>query len=163
MRLYIVRHAEAEDCPPDGDDAARALTDAGRDSIPPVGGTFAALKIRPDLIWTSPAVRARQTAELLAKHLKGNQEIEDKDFLGLDSDFGELRRALRGIDGKSIVLVGHQPFLGECIHYWLAGNAHPGMHVPKASLICLHARSLNRGGMNLKFMLNRKIMAKLTD
>lgn len=162
MRLYIVRHAEAENMPPAASDEERALTDKGRESVPPIGKLLNLLEIAPDIIWTSPVLRARQTADLLAGSLSKKPPIEELDYLGCGSDFNDLRKALKECSHEDLVIVGHMPFLGECVQYWMTGHAHPGMNVPKASCICLEARGFNRANMNMKFMLTRKMIEQLT-
>jgi hypothetical protein len=53
------------------------------------------------------------------------------------------------------------PFLGECLRYWLTGDAHPGLHLAKGTVVCLQAQAFIRNGMELKFMLNRKLSSIL--
>ena len=55
------------------------------------------------------------------------------------------------------VLVGHQPFLGECVQYWLTGRAHPGIHLAKSSVVSLTANGFGREEMELKFMLSNRV------
>jgi len=59
MDLYLVRHAIAEDQADTGDDD-RALTEAGRAKMIRVTQGLRKLKVRPDLILTSPLRRARE-------------------------------------------------------------------------------------------------------
>ena len=68
MELYLVRHAIAEDRADAGDDE-RALTEAGRAKMIRATQGLRKLKVRPDLILTSPLRRARETAEILAQGL----------------------------------------------------------------------------------------------
>src|SRR6185436_6950664 len=68
MEIYIVRHAIAEDAPSKGTgDAARALTEEGRQKMKEAAAGFAKLEFSIDKIFSSPLIRAKQTAEILAK------------------------------------------------------------------------------------------------
>src|SRR4051812_19864292 len=69
LELYIVRHAAAEDVPAGTPDAYRPLTTKGREKFRKTARKVA-VKVRSiDLIFTSPLVRAVQTAEILAGEL----------------------------------------------------------------------------------------------
>ena len=70
MRLYFFRHGYAEDAqPPEFDDFPRRLTDKGVERTEVTGHALEKLGVKPTLLYTSPRVRARQTAEILAKAL----------------------------------------------------------------------------------------------
>jgi phosphohistidine phosphatase SixA len=82
MKLYLVRHAIAEDRTPDHeDDSMRPLTDKGRDKMRRIASGLKSLGVTPDLIVSSPYVRASQTASILAKELKYKEEIAYSDSL----------------------------------------------------------------------------------
>ena len=66
MILYILRHGIAEDAPPGGDDGARKLTARGREKIRDGADGMRALKLKFDVILTSPLARATETAETVA-------------------------------------------------------------------------------------------------
>ena len=62
MEIYIVRHAIAEDAPSKGTgDAARALTEEGRQKMKEAAAGFAKLKFSIDKIFSSPYVASRST------------------------------------------------------------------------------------------------------
>lgn len=161
MRLYLIRHAEAEQYQPSGTDEGRALTDKGLKNAQQIGTAMDALGIKLSLLWTSPLLRAVQTAEAISDSMKKCPTPVVEEALGIPGDFNKFRAALRKVQSTKIAIVGHMPFLGECFRYWLTGDAHPGLNVAKGSVICLEARSLTRSGMELKFMLNRKLASIL--
>ena len=66
MELYVIRHAIAEDAAPDQDDATRKLTPAGEKKLKAEVKGLRELGWVFDRVLTSPWVRARRTAELLA-------------------------------------------------------------------------------------------------
>jgi len=68
MKLYLLRHATAVDVALS--DAERELTREGREEARIAGAALAELGVKVSHILTSPLVRARQTAEIVAKVLK---------------------------------------------------------------------------------------------
>jgi len=70
MQLYFLRHGEADWPDWKKSDDERPLTDFGKKEMRDVGKFLARLKVRPDLIVTSPLPRASQTAEIAAEYLE---------------------------------------------------------------------------------------------
>ncbi len=159
MRLYLVRHAEAVATGAKGaaTDAARFLTTQGKKSARDAAKALKVLGVRPAEIWTSPLIRARETTDLLAGKFSPAPPIHQVNALGCPGDFEVLRKRLQEAECEELVLVGHQPFLGECAQYWLAGRAHPGMRLAKSSVLCLEGNGIIKGQMELKFMLSNKL------
>ena len=77
MRIYLVRHSNAVDPGTPGyeDDSQRPLTEKGRDKMNKIASALKKMNIKPDLIVSSPYVRARQTAEILEKTLKYKKSL----------------------------------------------------------------------------------------
>ncbi|MGQ9511516.1 MAG: SixA phosphatase family protein, partial [Thermaceae bacterium] len=101
MELYLVRHAHAPKGEPD---EARPLSEEGRRAFAHVVRGLKALGVRLDRIYTSPWRRARETAELLlplASHLEETPLLASPPSLAL----------LEAVEGKRVVLVGHEPWL----------------------------------------------------
>jgi phosphohistidine phosphatase len=116
MILYLCRHAIAED-PIDGDDFHRALTPEGIKKFRQSARGF--LKLDPQVghILTSPLVRARQTADLLAEALAEKKEkvdITPCEPLGIPADLRQFLSELRKHKGNAVA-VGHEPTLSEWI------------------------------------------------
>jgi len=63
LDIYLIQHAESV---PEKEDPARPLSDEGKVTVEKVGALAARLGIKPDLIFHSERLRARQTAEILA-------------------------------------------------------------------------------------------------
>jgi phosphohistidine phosphatase len=70
------------------------------------------LGIGIDTIVTSPYVRCRQTAEIVASEYRLGDRLVEADPLEPGAGFAELRKALRGVDGEAALVVGHAPDLG---------------------------------------------------
>ena len=126
--LYLVRHAIAaergEDWP---DDDKRPLTQRGVARFKEAVQGFNKLDDGIDEIFTSPLVRARQTAELLAAGLPGKASIKVLDALAPGhSPSSVMAQLARNARRRRIALVGHEPSLGElAAHLIGAGRALP--------------------------------------
>ena len=107
MQLYFLRHGEADWPDWQKSDDERPLTKRGKKEMHEVGAFLARLKVRLDVILTSPLPRASQTAEIAAEHLKSKCR-EDK---RLAPGFGptELEELIRKHSVESLMVVGHEP------------------------------------------------------
>ncbi|HSK08565.1 MAG TPA: phosphohistidine phosphatase SixA [Vicinamibacterales bacterium] len=124
--LYLVRHALAEergDAWPDDD--LRPLSAKGVHRFRRVASALAALDVRVDRVLSSPLVRARQTAEILAEHLAGPPEIVELPALRPDSEFEDVRPGLEQFSAdQCLIIVGHEPCIGQMAAR-LLGLRHP--------------------------------------
>ncbi len=117
MQLYIVRHGAAGDATEwEGPDEKRPLTSKGKRTMARVAERLADLDVRPAAIVSSPYLRARQTAEVLARTLGETDRLGSDgrlvpgfgiaDLMGLLADYAEA---------SSLMLVGHEPDLSQAI------------------------------------------------
>jgi phosphohistidine phosphatase len=125
--LYLIRHAVAEqrgDAWPD--DAKRPLSEEGMARMRKAVRGLSRLDVAIDVILTSPLVRARQTAEIVAAGLTPRPSIVNIDALTPAGTFSALVADLEKHARKttSIALVGHEPHIGE-IAARLIGSRHP--------------------------------------
>jgi len=124
--LYLIRHAIAEergDAWPD--DAKRPLTEQGMSRMRKSVRGLARLGVAMDVILTSPLVRARQTAEIVAAGLEPRPTILTIDSLTPAGTFAALAADLEKHARKNrLALVGHEPNIGE-IAARLLGTRHP--------------------------------------
>jgi phosphohistidine phosphatase len=112
MIVVLMRHAHAIEASPGLADADRWLTGKGRKVARKVGAWLAKPKRRPHVVWTSPLVRAVQTAEILAGACDLIEGVSVCGELSPGGDPGDLLRVLAAHEGPSpIVLVGHEPSL----------------------------------------------------
>lgn len=107
MHLIIMRHGEAGWHTLDQD---RELTEAGRRGVASVASQIASSPWRPELIWSSPYTRARQTAAIAAELL--NCPVEEKLFITPDDDPGRCLDALLECHTSPLMLVSHMPLVG---------------------------------------------------
>ena len=101
MRLFLVRHAEAA---PGDPDELRPLTAAGRVVARDLGERLA--PEHPDAVVSSPLLRARETAEQIARAAGLTAEADDRLAPGATAEDLQAAVAERG---DTVVAVGHQP------------------------------------------------------
>lgn len=107
MHLYFLRHGEADWPNWTKPDDERPLTDFGKKEVRQVAKFLERLKVRPDLIVTSPLPRASQTAKIAAEQLKA--KVREDEALEPGFGIGELRTVLERHSSKVLMLVGHEP------------------------------------------------------
>jgi phosphohistidine phosphatase len=113
LHILLIRHGQAVDEAPGLGDAGRWLTPKGRKVTRKVARWLAgSIKRRPATLWTSPLVRAVQTAEIVAARTGFKGEVRAVAQLGPGHDPGELLKILASetIEGP-LALVGHEPSL----------------------------------------------------
>jgi phosphohistidine phosphatase len=123
MELLIVRHAIAvEHGSPGMSDEARPLTPEGRDKFTKAARGLAAIVKRPDVLLTSPLLRARQTAEIAAAAW---ERVKPRDLQALaDGDFDGLAAVLHELPAAALVAVfGHEPHVSDLLARLLGGAA----------------------------------------
>ena len=82
MDLYILRHGIAEETSATGRDRDRSLTDEGREKTCAAGKALRRMDIAFDLVLSSPFVRARQTADIVAEELKCREILRECERVG---------------------------------------------------------------------------------
>lgn len=126
MELYILRHAiamEREDWHESDD--ARPLTSEGIVKMKQNAIGMVKLVAKPNLIITSPLVRARQTAQIAAKAYGIKGVIEESDALTPESSSAETIALLKKYAHHTrVMIVGHEPHLGAFLAH-LIHSAQP--------------------------------------
>ncbi|MCG2582020.1 MAG: histidine phosphatase family protein [Marinobacter sp.] len=107
MHLIVMRHGEAGWHTIDQE---RELTEAGRASVASVAADIAESPWRPEIVWCSPLVRARQTAAIMSEII--NCPVIEKDFVTPDDDPGRCLDELLEVVTSPLMLVSHMPFVG---------------------------------------------------
>ena len=108
LEIYLLRHAHAGDSSAwDGPDDERPLSPKGRRQARNLGQFLADRDFVADAVLSSPKVRARQTAEMVADALGVGLTLDDRLAGAVDLDV--LAAMLDGAGGTSVVLVGHDP------------------------------------------------------
>jgi phosphohistidine phosphatase len=151
MLLHLIRHADAGD--PDaweGPDAARPLSDKGRNQAQRLGTFLAGVKFGGGPFITSPKVRAAQTADLVAGELEAAVVIDERLAGPLTVELVEaILRDAR--DPERPVLVGHDPDFSDLVAE-LCGS--PGISMRKGALALIEIeRPLRADGGTLRWLL----------
>ena len=114
MNIILWRHAEAEYGPPD---LERALTENGRRQASTIAAWLRRHLPQDAQVWASEAARSRQTADYLT------QDYAVLAALNPDINARTLPRLFERLSGNdTVVLVGHQPWLGELSRFLLNGH-----------------------------------------
>jgi phosphohistidine phosphatase len=113
MKLYFLRHAEASyDAPTDHD---RPLTPHGIERTEVAARVMHKLGIAPQHIFSSPRLRAEQTAEIVAKAL--GEEVEINEEVNFNFSVESVITLLGGLgdDADEVMFVGHNPSMSEVV------------------------------------------------
>jgi phosphohistidine phosphatase len=162
MNLYLMRHgiAVAADEPGISSDGARPLTPKGTKRIRRAARGLRRLGISFDAILTSPLVRARQTAEIVADTLGLEAQLEEISELVPESSVDRLMSGLiRFQDKKHLLLVSHNPLLGYAYAFLIGGKKDPNLEIDlkKGGLCRIEIDSLPAGGPGtLRWLLTPK-------
>lgn len=149
MDLYFLRHAIAvdRDAPGFKNDFDRPLTPDGEQKLRRVTKAMRNLQLTFDLVLSSPYVRARETAEIVASTLSLRKKLEFRDSLGVDGNPRELIVEVGGLEPApaSLLLVGHEPYLSSLISLLVTGASRSSFGLKKAGLCRLSVESLKIG------------------
>ena len=136
MLVYFLRHGLAANAETwRGDDAERPLTDKGRERMSAVARKLAKLDIDADVVVTSPLLRAKQTASIVARALDLSEKVVEDERLAGGFGVDALAAILRDhCDAEAVVLVGHEPNMSATIGHVLGGVR---VELKKGAIACL--------------------------
>ncbi len=137
MHLYLVRHGEAKS---EREDPERPLSSRGREEVERVSRAAAKKGMAASRIFHSDKLRAKQTAEILARKIIPSEGICEISGLGPEDD-PSLTKAELEVSGKSLIVVGHLPHLNRLAALLLNGNSGAQvLDFQTASVVCLSRR-----------------------
>jgi phosphohistidine phosphatase len=147
MTIYFLRHAEAE--PEETTDFDRRLTAKGLDQAGKAGKFCARYGLIPDVIVTSPVVRAKQTARAVSEKLGGIKLVEER-WLACGMTPDTCRTELKAYARlDSVMLVGHEPDFSDAIARLIGMDDPAQIKIRKASLTALElAGGASRGQLS---------------
>jgi phosphohistidine phosphatase len=149
MELYLLRHAQAVEPAGKGFeiDSDRVLTPEGKTRAREVGRALNQLRLSFNVIVTSPYVRARQTAEIVAGVMDVDDLLIVSNHLAPTGQaaalIGELNRRYSHLE--RVLVVGHEPSLSELASKLVTGNFRLPLNLKKAGLIKLEVDVLRYG------------------
>jgi phosphohistidine phosphatase len=130
-RLYVLRHAKSSWDDANLADFDRPLNGRGKETAPFIGRVMRERGLMPDVVISSPATRAKETAKLVCEAAEFIGTIRYDEGIYEASPHG-LIKAISGVEdaADSAMIVGHNPGMEGLIRY-LTGNLAP---MPTASL-----------------------------
>ena len=166
MDLYCLRHGKAIDRDPQHPsiDRERSLTQSGKRKVRCIAQAMSALDLSFDLILTSPFLRARQTAEIVAANFKAFDRLKLTPWLVPGADQKELVQQLNESfrSCETILLVGHEPDLTVLVATLIAGTPNVSLNLRKGGLCKLSVSSLRFGRCaTLEWFLSPRQLASL--
>jgi len=165
MNIYLLRHGLAGESGSGNyaSDADRPLTSEGEQKLWKISDAMRVLGLKFDLILSSPYVRTRQTAQIVAEAFKAKDKLEFSRTLEPDGDQAELIKMLnRRNASDSLLLVGHEPYLSSLISMLISGDGRASVVMKKGGLCKLSADSLKYGRCaSLRWLLSPKQMILL--
>jgi phosphohistidine phosphatase len=157
--LILVRHAKAKKRSPEMDDFERKLTKVGKNDSREVAEYVTKILNKIDLLITSPALRAKETAEIFAKSFKSKPKILEEGLL-YEGEVEEIIERISNITKgyNNVMIFGHNPTFDELAKK-LTGD---DMHLRKAGAICIEGESFDdilSGKGKLKWMVDPKSLS----
>lgn len=135
--LLLIRHAKSALEEPGTSDAERQLTEQGKNQADLMGQELKKFNIKPSLIISSPAIRALNTATIIAKILRyptNKIKTEEKIYSGGVEDLIErIKEVNAEID--TLLLFGHNPTLTWLTHF-LCKEVH--MNIPTCGITMIN-------------------------
>jgi phosphohistidine phosphatase len=167
MKLYLLRHGDAGD-PSDSKvkDSERALTPKGIQRTKQLAEALAQMEISFDAVLSSPLVRARETAEIVARGLKFGGKLELTEAL---TPFGSMESLVHQLTmlrpvPKNILLVGHEPYLSGFISLLCTGGPGLGPEMKKGALCRLEVATVSCGKCaTLEWLLPPRVVGLKPD
>ena len=156
--IYIMRHGIAADLGAGGiiHDEDRPLTPEGRVKMQQAAEGIRRLELKFNLIFTSPLLRARQTAEVVADVLDIQHKLKvvealapGRGLVGAGAGHAELFTEIGAYTFNRVLLVGHQPDLSELASFLLTSNRNLNIEFKKGGLCAIEVTAIPPRGPGL--------------
>jgi phosphohistidine phosphatase len=166
MELFILRHGLAVEPGTPGfeSDFDRPLIPKGKRQLRQSCAALRKMELNFDQILSSPHIRAKETAEIVAAELKLKKRLQFSEHL---KPGGNYRKLVLEIcppkpTPKSILLVGHEPDLSQLISLLLTGKPDGGFALKKGGVAKLQVETLRAGQCaTLAWLLTPKLMQRM--
>jgi phosphohistidine phosphatase len=162
MILYIVRHGIAIDRadPKSPAEPERPLTAEGMKKTRAAALGLVEMGVKPDVLITSPYVRAAQTAEIFAEALGYSLEkIRSSDALKPSGNPADFLKEATHLRAKEVMCFGHAPHLDQLIGL-LSGSRGVFTEIRKAGVACFE-RGATDGRWTLLWLLTPKMLRRI--
>lgn len=163
MNLFLLRHGLAVDRSKPGfkKDSDRPLTPKGKQRMWRVAEAMEEMDLEFDAILASPFIRAAQTAEIIAEAFELRKKLSTSEHLTPNGNPKLLLEHIAQLKPapKDVLLVGHEPYLGQLIGLLVAGNTNAMIELKKGALCKLEIETVRCGRCaNLAWLLTPKQM-----
>jgi phosphohistidine phosphatase len=165
MKIYLMRHGTARE-PGEADfevDSQRPLTATGLDNVARIARALKKLDVKPDLILSSPYVRAEQTAAILAKEFDLQKHLILSELLVPEGKAEEIIGAIvENYIVDELLIVSHEPCLGLLASLLATADLNLAINMRKGGVCCLLAGDLrSEARATLEWLLTPKILLKV--
>jgi phosphohistidine phosphatase len=163
MILYIVRHGLAVDRtdPKSPPEAERPLTAKGVQKTRSAALGLAELKVKPDVLISSPFVRAAQTAEIFAETLGYSvSKIKASEALKPTANPADIMKVVTRLRAKEVMVFGHAPHLDNLAAHLIGSRVFT--ELKKAGVACFEHTPAT-GKWNLRWLVTPKILREMAD
>ncbi len=165
MKIYFLRHAIAvqRGTPGYDDDSLRPLTDMGERKLQLACEGMRYLEPDWDLIVTSPYLRAKETAQIVAQHFNLMHLLREDESLIPQKSTEDLNRFLQTLlPLRSLLLVGHEPAMSRHVSNYVFGSEYGHVQMKKAGLACVEFKdAVDIGRGTLLWLLTPGQMQRL--
>jgi phosphohistidine phosphatase len=159
--LILLRHAVAEDVSQGTSDEDRSLTAEGHAQMKAIARGLERAMPRVDAVYSSPLVRAQQTAMWVSKAYRARLEVNTTDALKPGASCDEFRKLIETMDEKRAIIVGHEPNLTENLRALIGLDASRVIELQKGG--CYGVRLSEGGAAVLEWLLPPRILLKLGE
>ena len=153
MELYFFRHGDAEAGAAAGSDEARRLTERGRRETRAVAEALQRAGVQLEAIFTSPLVRARQTAEILQEVFGVPAQVDER--LRCGCTLGQVQELVGEQPHEGMMLVGHEPDFGRMVGQLVGGGR---VEMKKSGLARLHVERVEPRGGTLVWLVSPELL-----
>lgn len=163
MKLYLVRHGEAEEGAGKSD-AARELTARGRERMHQAALGMQRLGLKFDPLLTSPVIRASATADIIASVYGNTVQPQELGALATSVDPADAVEVLaRFTRPEAVMIVGHEPQLSRLVSLLLTGSGEMvHSQFKKGGCVALAVlEKIGRGDAELLWMLTNRQLRSL--
>jgi len=157
--VVFFRHGLAEDHAMDKPDGDRSLTADGHAKTKRAARGLEEIFPEADTLFSSPLLRAMQTALWLAKAYDGKVKIQVTDALLPNADPAKLAELVASQKGRNILVVGHEPHLTAAFAHFVGTSGTLRADLKKAG--CIGIRLDEAGVGTLEWMLAPRMLRKL--
>jgi phosphohistidine phosphatase len=160
-RLIIMRHAIAQPRETPGlEDDDRVLIPKGKKRLRTIARGLSKLELDLDKIVASPLPRTRETAEILARELGLEENVEFDDVLRPSSDAATIRDWIHTRSEERLMIVGHDPAVSHLTGLLVTGDhSRPIFSLRKGGVVAFRAHPV--GGFQLEWLARPRLFRRL--